>query len=189
MKPGLVIIDVQHEYFAPEGRWPLPDAPKALARIQELLGAAREAGIPVFHVTHEGLDPNAPVFRAGSPGARMHEAISILPGEQHITKHFPGSFTQTPLEAYLRRAGIDTLIVCGFMTHLCCDTTTRQASERGLSVLFTSDATATRDLALRGETVPHQRVHETTLAVMTNFATVLTTEEIRERVGAAARVP
>ncbi len=188
MKPGLVIIDAQYEYFAPEGRWPLPDAPQALARIQELLAAAREAGIPVFHMTHEGLDPNAPVFRAGSRGAQMHESLSVLPGEQRLVKHFPGSFTQTPLEAYLRRAGVDTLIVCGFMTHMCCDTTTRQASERGLSVLFASDATATRDLVLRGQTVPHTTVHDTTLAVMTNFATVLTTEEIRQRIGAAVRV-
>ena len=70
-----------------------------------------------------------------------------------VKKHFPGSFTQTPLKAYLRRAGVDTLVVSGFQTHHCCDTTTRQARERGFAVLFAEDATATRDLTLQGRVV------------------------------------
>jgi nicotinamidase-related amidase len=70
------------------------------------------------------------------------------------------------------------------MTHLCCDTTTRQASERGYKVLFASDATATRDLSIRGKTIPYQTIHESTLAIMTGFADVLTTAEIIERLRA-----
>lgn len=66
------------------------------------------------------------------------------------------------------------------MTHLCCDTTTRQASERGFAVLFAFDATATHDLELHGKVVPYQVIQETTLAIMTEFATVLSTAEIVE---------
>jgi nicotinamidase-related amidase len=181
MTPALVIIDVQNEYFAPEGLWALPDAEAALAHIQELLAAARDARLPVFHVVHENLDPQGPVFRPGSRNVEMRAGLDVRTGEQRILKHYPGAFTQTPLEAYLRRAGADTLIICGFMTHMCCDTTTRQASERGYSVWFASDATATRDLKLGDKVIPHQTIHESTLAVMTRFATVLSTDEILAR--------
>lgn len=186
MKPALLVIDVQNEYFAPDGIWPLPDAEAALANIQRLIAAARASGVPVVHITHESLDPRGPVFKPGSRNIEIRESITVLPGERHIVKHFPGAFTQTPLEAYLRQAGVDTVIVAGYMTHLCCDTTTRQAKERFFSVLFAADATATRDLKLNGETVPHTQVHETTLAVMTNFASVLPSAGIVEQLATLA---
>lgn len=184
MKPALLVIDVQNEYFAPDGLWPLPDAEAALANIQRLIAAARASGVPVIHITHESLDPRAPVFQPGSRNIEIREGIAVRPGERHIVKHFPGSFTQTPLEAYLRQDGVDTVIIAGFMTHLCCDTTSRQAKERFFAVLFAADATATRDLKLNGETVPHRQVHDTTLAVMTNFASVLPTDAIVEKLAA-----
>lgn len=180
MKPALLVIDVQNEYFAPDGIWPLPDAEAALANIQRLIAAARASGVPVIHITHESLDPAGPVFKPGSRNVAIHDGITVMPDERHIVKHFPGAFTQTPLEAYLRHAGVDTVIVTGFMTHLCCDTTSRQAKERFFAVLFAADATASRDLKLNGETVPHRQVHATTLAVMTNFAKVVPTSEIIE---------
>jgi nicotinamidase-related amidase len=181
MKPALVVIDVQNEYFAPHGQWVLPEGERALAHIRALLATAREAGTPVIHVTHERLGATSGVFVPGSVGAQMHEGIDVRPGEVMIRKHFPGAFTQTPLEAHLRQAGADTLIVSGYMTHMCCDTTTRQASERGYSVLFAADATATRDLIVNGVTVPHTAIQESELAVMTGFASVLTAEEIAGR--------
>ncbi|HVB25232.1 MAG TPA: cysteine hydrolase family protein [Ktedonobacteraceae bacterium] len=178
MKPALLVIDVQNEYFAPHGQWVLPDGEKALPHIQALLAAARDAQIPIVHITHEELDPGSSIFRAGSIAVDMHPAIEVRPEEKLIKKHFPGSFTQTPLEAYLRQHNVDTVIISGFMTQMCCDTTTRQADERGLATLFASDATAARDLTLNGQTVSHRIIHETTLAVMTQFATVLSAEDI-----------
>jgi nicotinamidase-related amidase len=181
MTPALLVIDVQNEYFAPHGQWALPEGERALIQIQALLAAARDTGTPVIYVTHERLGATSGVFVPGSIGAQMHPAIDVRPGEAVLRKHFPGAFTQTPLEAHLRHAGADTIIVSGFMTHLCCDTTSRQASERGYPVLFASDATATRDLTVNGVTVSHASIQQSELAVMTNFATVLTAEEIARR--------
>ncbi len=178
MKPAVLVIDVQNEYFAPHGKWVLPDGERALVQIQRLLGAARQEGIPVYHITHEALSSASPVFRPGSVNVEMYPEIEIGEGERRIVKHFPGSFRETPLEAYLRQDGVDTVVISGYMTQMCCDTTTRQARERGLDVLFSTDATAARDLSLNGEVVPHTRIHETTLAVMTQFASVLPTEKI-----------
>ena len=183
MKPALLVIDVQNEYFAPHGKWVLPDGEAALPHIQALLAAARDTGIPIVHITHEELDPNSPIFQAGSHAVDMHPAIDARPGEKLIKKHFPGSFTGTPLEAYLRQKNIDTVIISGFMTQMCCDTTTRQADERGLATLFASDATAARDLTLNGQIVPHQVIHEMTLAIMTQFAAVMATEDIIKKLG------
>ena len=181
MKPALLVIDAQQEYFAPHGKWVLPDGEQALAQIHRLIGAAREAGAPVFYITHESLGAHPAVFRRGSVGVELHPSLRPAESERIVNKHFPNAFAQTPLEAYLREAGADTIIVSGYMTQMCCDTTTRAARERDLSVLFASDATAARALTLNGETVPHDRIHQTTLAVMTQFAEVLPTDAIIAR--------
>lgn len=181
MKPALLVIDAQQEYFAPHGKWVLPAGERALERIHALIAAAREARIPIFYITHESLEADSPVFRAGSTGVMLHPSLVPAAGEVVITKHFPNAFAQTSLEAYLRQAGVDTIIVSGYMTHLCCDTTTRAAEEHAFGVLFAGDATAARDLTLNGVTFSHDRIHEATLAVMTEFASVLTAEGIIAR--------
>lgn len=181
MKPALLIIDVQNEYFAPHGQWALPDGERALERIQALLAAARATATPVIHIRHERLGATTGVFVPGSVGAQPHAGIEPAPGETRLLKHFPGAFTQTALEAHLKAAGADTVIVSGYQTHLCCDTTTRQASERGYKALFAADATATRDLTANGRVVPHTVIHEATLAAMGDFATVLPAEDIIAR--------
>ncbi|MDA8345472.1 MAG: cysteine hydrolase family protein [Thermaerobacter sp.] len=177
MQPALLVIDAQQEYFRPHGRWVVTGGEEALAQIETLLAAFRGEGLPVFHIVHEALDPQSPVFRAGSEGQKMHPALSVQPGEHLIKKHFPGSFTETPLAAYLRRAGVDTPFITGFMTHVCCDTTTRQAAERGLHPVFVSDATATRGRPFAGEIVPAPDIQRATCAAMGDFAEVLATQD------------
>ncbi|EQD36249.1 isochorismatase hydrolase, partial [mine drainage metagenome] len=72
VREALLVIDAQQEYFSPWGKWVVEGGPEALDRIQMLLSAFRDAGFPVVHITHEALDPDSPVFRAGSEGVRMH---------------------------------------------------------------------------------------------------------------------
>ena len=69
-----------------------------------------------------------------------------------------------------------------FLSRVSTATLDRQLNERGFGVLFASDATATHDLELHGKVVPYQTIQETTLAVMTEFATVLSTAEIVESI-------
>ncbi|AUW93459.1 cysteine hydrolase family protein [Sulfobacillus sp. hq2] len=177
MQAALIIIDAQQEYFAPHGQWVVKGGAESLVQIQRLLSVWRENQGVVVHVVHEALDPGSPVFRLGSPGVLMHPDIKVMPNERLVTKHFPGAFTQTPLDAYLRYAGVDTVVITGYQTHHCCDATTRQARERGFQVIFVGDATGTRDLELRGETVRAEDVQRVTLAAMTGFAEVLNAEE------------
>jgi len=81
MKPALIVIDVQNEYFEPHGKSVLPDGQKALVHIQTLLTTFRKLHLPVFHVVHESLSPNALVFRHGSIEQR-----SILPSKYCLEK-------------------------------------------------------------------------------------------------------
>jgi nicotinamidase-related amidase len=70
------------------------------------------------------------------------------------------------------------VIVSGFMTQMCCDTTTREAAHRGLRVLLLADATAAMDLkAPDGTLIPHDQVHRTHLASLSGFLATVTTSD------------
>lgn len=87
-----------------------------------------------------------------------------------ITKHLPGAFTGTTLEESLRARGIERLIVSGFMTQMCVDTTTREAAHRGFKVTVLADATPA--MAVKGpdgEAIPHDQVHRTHLGSLAGF--------------------
>ncbi|MDA8213438.1 MAG: cysteine hydrolase family protein [Clostridia bacterium] len=175
---ALLVIDVQKEYFAPHGKLVLPDGPKALENIQTLLTWARARQFPVIHILHQTTRPNHPFFVKGTVGAELHDEIVPAVNEPIIFKHKPGSFTGTRLAEILQAQSVDRLVICGYMTHMCCDTTTREAAGMDYQVIFAADATATLDLGLGEQCIPHHQVHQTTLAIMSFFATVQNTEEI-----------
>ena len=169
-RSALLVIDAQQEYFFPLGKLPLPDGPAAVQRIAQLLRWARARGVPVFHIVHESRKPGAAIFAPGSPGLAIHPSVTPAPGEPVIQKHLPGSFTGTPLEEELRRRGIEQVIVSGFMTQMCCDTTTRQAAHLGFTATILSDATAAMSVTgPDGVTIPHDVVHRTHLGSLSGF--------------------
>ena len=178
-KTALLIIDAQQEYFAPIGKVVLPDGPKAVARIAETLRWARARRVPVFHIVHESRRPGA-AFVPGSPALAIHDAVTPAAGEPVITKHLPGSFTNTSLESELRSLGVERVIVSGFMTQMCCDTTTREAAHRGFKVTLLSDATAAMDVkGPDGAVIPYDQVHRTHLGSLNGFlAEVKRTAEV-----------
>jgi len=169
-KTALLIIDAQQEYFAPIGKVVLPDGPAAVARIAYTLRWARARRMPIFHIVHESRRPGAATFAPGSPALAIHEAATPAAGEPVITKHLPGAFTNTGLESALRSLGVERVIVSGFMTQMCCDTTAREAAHRGFAVTLLSDATAAKDVeGPDGVLIPHQQVHRTHLGSLKGF--------------------
>jgi nicotinamidase-related amidase len=106
----------------------------------------------------------------GSPALAIHDAVTPRGEEPVITKHLPGAFTNTALESELRDRGIERVIVSGFMTQMCCDTTTREAAHRGFKVTLLSDATAAMDVkGPDGTVIPHDQVHRTHLGSLNGF--------------------
>ena len=174
-KRALIVIDVQKEYF-PGGNWSLPASEQALPNIQRLISLARERGEMVVFVRHL-LPAGAPVFAEGTAGCELHDDLEVRPDDAIIKKTNPSAFMGTNLQQILQDADVTSVDICGFMTQMCCDTTTREAFSRGYKVRLFSDATAAKDLDANGETIPHDTVHKAELVVLKSFAEIISTDE------------
>ena len=158
MTTALVIVDIQNDYF-PAGRMPLHEIERAAENARQLLEHFRSTGQPTFHIQHTWEDASAPFFVAGTPGAAIHESVAPRPGEPVVVKHFPNSFRESRLLDELKRAGADGLTICGAMSHMCIDATTRAAADLGFNCLVAHDACATRDVEFEGKKVAAGDVH------------------------------
>jgi nicotinamidase-related amidase len=138
---ALLVIDVQNEYFT--GKLPVTYPGGSLPGILRAMDAAAAHRLPVVVIQHAAPQPNATVFRAGSPEWELHPEIAARPYDVLFHKSLPGSFTGTALEEWLREQKIKTVTIAGYMTQMCCDTTARQAMHLGFGVEFLSDATGT----------------------------------------------
>src|ERR1700754_538632 len=127
---ALIIVDIQNDYFR-GGRMTLHEIERAADNARKLLEHFRSTGQPTFHIQHTWEDASAPFFVAGTPGAAIHESVAPREGEPVVVKHFPNSFRESGLLEELRRAGAEGLTICGAMSHMCIDATTRAAADLG----------------------------------------------------------
>lgn len=120
-------------------------AAEALGEAKRLLDAARAAGRPVIHIQHDAgvgtpYDINAPI-------GRIADLVRPEGDELVIVKNYPNSFAQTDLHEKLQAmGGTKELVLAGFMTHMCVNSTARAAFELGYRCTVVADATATRAL-------------------------------------------
>ncbi|MDP1641891.1 MAG: cysteine hydrolase [Phenylobacterium sp.] len=164
-RTALVIIDMQVDFAAPEGRlgqWgvDLSTVPPALEKAQALADAARKAGAPVVFVglftrpetdssawrermRRRGGDPDSDsgLCRAGEVGSDWH-GPKPLPGEAVVEKARYSGFHDAPLDSVLKGLGVDTLVVAGLTTECCVDCTVRDAFHLDYHVFLASDACA-----------------------------------------------
>lgn len=168
MNQCLILIDIQNDYF-PGGEMELFGAVEAAERAAAVLSAARNSKIPVIHVRHLSNRPDASFFIPGTVGSEIHERVTPLPGEDIIIKHFPNSFRETSLSDLLKTKGIERILVCGMMTHMCVDATVRAAVDLGYQCIVAADACATRDLVFNERTIPAPDVHAAFLAALTGL--------------------
>lgn len=160
MKRALLVIDVQNEYFT--GALPITHPVGHLETILRVMDAA--AGrVPIVVIQHHFPQPEMPFFQKGAPGWQLHPEVSQRPSDLRIEKTLPGSFTGTVLEAWLRERGIDTVAIAGYMSHMCCDTTARQAVHLGFKSEFLSDATGTLPLSNSAGQVTAEELHRSIL--------------------------
>jgi nicotinamidase-related amidase len=139
---ALVVIDVQLGMFQiPDFR--LHDGEGTVERIAGLVARARGAGVAVFFVQHDG-GPDHP-FHPGKPGFAFHAKLTPEAGDDVTVKHRGSAFNGTDLDAKLRAAGIDTLVVCGMQSEYCVDSAVRGAVERSYRVVLVADGHTTGD--------------------------------------------
>ena len=144
MPAALVLIDLQQGLLSEEAA--AFEGQRILGNAAGLLAIARRAGIPVFHVQHDG--GKGDVLCRGTAGWQHHPAVAPGPGEAVVEKIYSSSFDGTELDALLKGAGVDRLVIAGMQTEFCVDTTCRSAAERGYQVVLVSDAHTTFDSAV-----------------------------------------
>ncbi len=137
---ALLLIDVQQGLDEP--RWGARNNPHAERQIAELLASWRHAKWPVIHVQHMSEVPGSPL-RPELPGNAFKPEAMPREGEPVFQKKVNSAFIGTTLEAHLRRAGIQQLVIVGLTTDHCVSTTTRMAGNLGFDVVVVEDATAT----------------------------------------------
>jgi len=176
MKTALLIIDIQYDYFE-GGTMTLVDSERTAENAKLLLGKFRNEGLPIIHIQHIAARPTATFFLPNTKGVEIHKIVQPISTEKLIIKHFPNSFRETELLDYLNGNKIDNLVICGMMTHMCIDATTRAAKDFGFNCILVGDACTTRDLDINGETVKAKDVHNSFLAALNYFySTIITTK-------------
>jgi len=163
MTSALLVIDVQHALFAPVPR--PADADAVISCINVLSARARAQGAPVVFIQHETAGG---ALTHGTPGWQLAAGLEAAPDDLRLRKTTPDSFLRTPLQAWLDERGIRHLVICGYATEFCVDTTVRRAAALGYAVSLAADAHTTHDKphADAGRIVAH---HNATLPDITSF--------------------
>ena len=165
MSTALLLIDAQVGFF--EGEMPVHDAPIVLERLGVLAEQAREAGVPVIFVRHDA-EP--------AIDGPVHPALGPFDGDWVVTKLTPDSFHGTTLKMKLDELGITALVIAGFQTELCIDTTVRRAWSLGYEVTLVADAHSTFDFADMPLTAEQTIAHHN--AILGDFAEIITMDEV-----------
>src|SRR3974390_685347 len=176
-KRALLVIDVQNEYFT--GKLPISYPAGSLTNVLSAMDVAREPEVSVVVIQHASPQPDAPVFRKGSKEWELHPGVATRSHDVLIHKSLPGSFTGTELETWLRDRGVETVVIAGYMTQMCCDTTARQAMHLGFGVEFLSDGTGTLAIQNDAGEISDEQLHRAILVTQQQmrFSRVMKTGE------------
>jgi ureidoacrylate peracid hydrolase len=196
-KTALVIVDMQN-VFVEGSPISAPEGLEVLDRLNRLAGLCHEVGIQVIYTAHVVRPDHSNIGTLGDLVPPVREGLiddGSITGDLHAGVHMSdsdillkkpryGAFDGTDLELILRHKGIDTLIIGGIATNVCCETTAREASVRDLKVLFLSDGTATFDLPDLGfGAITAQEVQNVTCSVISFFfGQVLTVNQAIEKI-------
>ncbi|MCW5251963.1 cysteine hydrolase [Streptomyces sp. SHP 1-2] len=184
---ALLVIDMQNDFVLEGHPMEVPMARRRIPQMQEVIAECRAAGIPVVYSRHVLLDTfnvsplestyNPALLTAGmrsdTPGVEIVDDLTPEPEDVVIPKHRYDFFHNTPLETVLTSISglrqVDTVIIIGTLTEVCCDSTARSAYMRDFKVAFVADATGARSEAAQKATEEN---------IGTFFGRVLRTREL-----------
>lgn len=160
-KTAMLVVDMQNDFVREGAAIEVPRARAMVPRLRRLLDVCRAHQILVIYIHHVLRDGGIDAGRladhhaairdnkallAGTPNVEIYEGLRPQAGDLMVAKPRYSAFHGTDLDAILRGRGVDTLIIGGTVTSVCCDSTTRDAFSRDYKVIFLSDGTAARDL-------------------------------------------
>lgn len=175
LKSALIIIDVQNS-FPQMPYWTEDDVPAFQSALLRLDAGCRARGVPVVHIFH--VEQSGPFALESG----FLTPLDGLPGAPDVRfdKHTHNAFTDTGLDLWLRRRGINHLIISGIRTEQCCETTTRVAADIGYTVDYVTEATLTFPMthAGSGRTYSSAEIKaHTELVLAERFARIVTVEQ------------
>lgn len=194
---ALIVIDVQNDFcatggFVANGGRDVSLVQQMAKRLPELINRARAARVAVVFVRCSySSDDNrylsdvwleqaarrqgggytlSPVCQEGTWGAEFYDGIAPASGDIVIVKHRYSAFHGTELELVLRSRGVRTVVLTGVSTHVCVETTAREAFVRDFYTIVVGDCSAAYS----------QQEHETSLAVIDRFfGEIATLDDLR----------
>jgi nicotinamidase-related amidase len=166
----LILIDCQNTYTS--GVMELEGVQEALDEAATLLDRARSAAIPIVHIQHD--DGRGSLYDIEGESGAIVPRLAPHNGEPVVVKNYPNSFVQTDLDEVLKTANASNLLLAGFMTHMCVNSTARGAFNLGYSPTVVASATATRALPGLGDaTVSAEAMQSASLAAMADLFAVV----------------
>jgi nicotinamidase-related amidase len=177
---ALVMIDVQ-KGFERQDRWGRRDNLAAEDHMETLQRTWLKTNRPLVVVQHDSIETGS-TLSPNDPGNALKDFVDVDSAALHVRKTVNSAFYGTPnLENWLRENSIDTIVISGIMTNICCETTARMGGNLGFTVIYVPDAMHTFDLiASNGLSLTAE---ELTLATVVSldaggFATIATTDEV-----------
>lgn len=192
MKKALLVIDAQKIYTLPASPLFCPDSAGTIARINAIIETFRSSGEPVIYVRHchkvDGSDLGRMFdflgewdgtfnFKDGTEEVEYDDRLLPPNGAFELTKSRYSCFVNTSLQQLLDKQGVEALVITGFMTNFCCESTARDAHGRDYYVEFILDATGNPGTETMDEAAVRKVGQE---FLGSGFARVLTTDDILE---------
>jgi len=177
-RTALLVIDMQGYFLDPSSHASFPEAEEIMDNVISLVDSFRASHRPIVFTRHAVRSDEEPGIMGDWWGDVPAEEglLSQIDGRLHpgeealiVRKTRYSAFIGTELEGILRQQSADQVVITGVMTHLCCESTARDAFMRDLEVFFVIDATAT----------DQEDLHMGSLrALADGFAIMVTTKEV-----------
>jgi ureidoacrylate peracid hydrolase len=156
---ALVVIDLQNVFMLPGAAVEVPTAREIVPNVNRLAAATRKFGGKVVWVqmTLNDQEDSWSVFfegerrreafkemQRGSHGHALHHDLDVKADDLIIEKRRYSAFIQgsSNIDQILRGFGIDTVLVTGTLTNVCCESSARDAMMLNYKIVFVSDANA-----------------------------------------------
>jgi ureidoacrylate peracid hydrolase len=163
-KTALCVIDMQNAFMLPEVAYALtPMAASIVPNINRLAAAVRETGGTVVWVIltfdEQSIEEWSTLFHMCGPersarrrialteGHKGHELwheLDVRPGDLTVSKRRYSAFLQgaSDLPEVLRQRGLDTVLIAGTVTNVCCDSSARDAMQLNFKTVMVTDGNA-----------------------------------------------
>ena len=182
-KSALLVLDMQRYFLDSDSHAFIPSAAAIIPEIRALIDTYRLKNLPMIFTRHINTPDNAGMMakwwrdsiRGDDPRSEIIHQLDTAHAKVIVKSQYD-AFYGTALQELLEANRVEQLVICGVMTHLCCESTARAAFMHGFEVFFAIDGTATYN-------EEHQRA--TLLNLSHGFATLVLAQDIVGKVSKA----